>query len=87
MPAPIPIVTAMRASSWLRPKARAKKEANPALICAVGPSRPPEPPEPIVIAEATIFTSEVLGWMLLGSWWTAAMAASVPCPAASGAKR
>src|SRR5665647_3197875 len=87
MPAPMPIVTAMRASSWLRPKALERNDANPALICAVGPSRPPDPPEPIVIADATIFTNDVLGRMPLGSLCTAAIAASVPWPAASGANR
>ncbi len=40
-----------------------------------------------MIADATILTSAVFGRIPLGSLWTAAMAASVPCPDASGAKR
>ena len=66
--------------------ARAIVEAAPALICAVGPSRPPEPPDPIVIADATSLMSTTRGRMLVGLWWIAEIAASVPCPSASGAK-
>ena len=85
IPEPIPTDTAMRPSSGERSSARASIEPNPALICAVGPSRPPEPPEPIVTAEATIFTTTARSLIPRGLWWTASMAASVPWPSASGA--
>ena len=54
MPAPMPAATAMRRScaSRLEPL-RPAASRSPAEICAAGPSRPPEPPEPMVIAEAT----------------------------------
>jgi hypothetical protein len=32
------------------------KDPKPAAICAVGPSLPALPPEPIVIADATVLT-------------------------------
>ena len=59
----------------------------PALICLVGPSLPPEPPEPMVRADATILTITARKRTPRGLWCTADMAASVPCPCASGATR
>jgi hypothetical protein len=38
-------------------KYRGEKEPKPAPIWAMGPSLPAEPPLPMVIAEANIFTS------------------------------
>ncbi len=87
IPEPIPVTTAIRASAGLRSSSRAKREANPALIWPVGPSRPPEPPDPMVRADATILTMTARKRMPRGLWWTAEMAASVPCPSASGANR
>ena len=48
---------------------RPRKEPNPALIWAVGPSRPPDPPDPIVIAEATSLTTGIRARMPRGWWW------------------
>ena len=87
MPAAMPTVTAIRASRASRSSVRPRNDPNPALICAVGPSRPPDPPDPIVIAEATSFTRGIRPRMPRGLWWYAAIAASVPWPSASGAKR
>jgi len=87
IPDPIPAITAMRASAGLRSNSLASSEAKPALIWPVGPSRPPEPPDPIVSAEATILTITARKRMPLGLWCTAEMAASVPWPSASGANR
>ncbi len=56
MPDPIPVATAMRPSAGSSSSTLASREPKPALICPVGPSLPPEPPEPIVRAEATILT-------------------------------
>ena len=63
------------------------REAKPALIWPVGPSRPPEPPDPMVRADATILTITARNRIPRGLWWTAEMAASVPWPSASGANR
>src|ERR1700677_4223596 len=60
-------------------------EAVVAAICAVGPSLPPEPPQPIVIAEAIIFTGMARGRMAVGAWLIERIATSVPCPSVSGA--
>jgi hypothetical protein len=67
MPAPIPTVTAIRASAGVRSSHRASIDPKPALICAVGPSRPADPPEPIVIAEATILTNDTRPRIPVGS--------------------
>jgi hypothetical protein len=56
MPEPMPVATAMRPSAGSRSSTRASNDPKPALICPVGPSRPPDPPEPMVSAEATILT-------------------------------
>src|SRR5664280_3167024 len=87
IPDPIPAIIAMRASAGLRSSSLASSDAKPALIWPVGPSRPPEPPDPMVSAEATIFTMTVRKRIPLELWWTAEMAASVPWPSASGANR
>ena len=55
-PAAIPIKTNKRRSLSGRCSSDAYTEPKPAAISAVGPSRPAEPPEPMVIADATIFT-------------------------------
>ncbi len=57
MPEPMPTKTAIRPSASESASQRLTSEPKPALICAVGPSRPPEPPEPIVSADATILTT------------------------------
>ena len=55
-PAAIPINTSSRRSSSARLRTVAYKEPMPDAINAVGPSRPAAPPEPMVIADATIFS-------------------------------
>ncbi len=87
MPAAMPTATAIRASRASRSSSRPRKEPKPALMWAAGPSRPPDPPDPIVTAEATILTSGTRPRIPRGPWWNAAIAASVPWPSASGAKR
>ena len=78
MPEPMPLATATRLSAGSRSSTLESREPKPALICAVGPSRPPEPPEPMVRAEATIFTTTARKRSPRGLWWTAEIAASVP---------
>src|ERR671929_204850 len=53
MPAPMPVATAMRRSRGFSLSHWPSSEPKPAEICAAGPSRPPDPPAPMVIAEAT----------------------------------
>ena len=43
------------------------EEMTVALIWAVGPSRPPEPPEPIMSDEAMILTAATLPLSAVGS--------------------
>ena len=85
MPAPMPAATAMRRSWASRWSQSPISEAKPAEICAAGPSRPPEPPEPMVMAEATSLIGGMRARMRPHLWWIASMAASVPWPSASGA--
>jgi hypothetical protein len=70
-----------------RPSHRDSTEPEAAEICAAGPSVPPEPPEPIVIADATSFTTVTIPGMSRGWWWMASIAASVPWPSASFASQ
>jgi hypothetical protein len=87
MPEPMPTDTAIRPSSADRSSVRASSEPKPAEICAVGPSRPPDPPDPMVTAEAISLTTTALLRIVLGLRCTASMAASVPWPSASGASQ
>ena len=47
MPAPMPAAIRMRRSATLSRRRFARSEPKPAPICAIGPSRPPEPPVPM----------------------------------------
>lgn len=60
MPAPIPTATALLLSSGGNFKTSAIIEPIPEAICAVDPSLPALPPEPIVIAEAIVLTGITL---------------------------
>ena len=55
-PAAIPIKTTNRRSYSDLWSNFAYADPKPAVMSAVGPSRPADPPEPMVIAEASIFT-------------------------------
>ena len=81
----MPRETATLPSASVRSSQRVSSEPNPAEICAVGPSRPADPPEPIVKALEIIFTSTTRDRITRGSVCTASIALSVPCPSASGA--
>ena len=81
----MPSDTATRPSSSDRSSRRVSSEPKPAEICAVGPSRPPDPPEPIVTALVMVFTRIARARIARGSVCTASIALSVPCPSASGA--
>ncbi len=86
MPDAMPADTQIRESAGVRLRVRASTDPKPEEIWAVGPSRPPELPELMVSALATSFTRITRGRTPLGLEWTALMAASVPCPSASGAR-
>ena len=56
------------------------------MISAVGPSRPADPPEPMVIAEAIIFTGATRALMAPAVQCRALTTVSVPWPSVSGAR-
>jgi hypothetical protein len=65
----------------------AKADPKPDPIWAIGPSFPADPPVPIVIADAMIFTNGTRFRIFPPRRWNASIMASVPCPSASGAMR
>ena len=65
----------------------ARNDPNPAPICAIGPSRPPDPPDPIVIGGGDRLHHRDAAPDAARVWWKAAITTSVPWPSASGAKR
>ena len=67
--------------SWPRPEPIAEP------IWTIGPSRPTEPPAPIVIAEATDLTIGTRPRIRPSLEWTASITSGTPWPRASGAKR
>ena len=56
MPPAPPANIKSRRSRSLKPSFDARNDPKPAPICAIGPSRPAEPPVPMVMIEATVFT-------------------------------
>lgn len=54
MPAPIPAHTAMRRSLASSCNRSLTKEPNPAEIWATGPSRPADPPDPMVMTMRSV---------------------------------
>lgn len=64
---------------------RVEPRAEP--IWTIGPSRPTDPPEPMVRAEASVLTTATLGLMRPPRWATATMTSGTPCPRASLANR
>ena len=61
-------------------------EPKPAVMRAVGPSRPADPPEPMVMAEASIFTGATRALIAPPVQWRAFTTVSVPWPSVSGAR-
>ena len=66
---------------WPSPDAR----ADP--ICTIGPSRPTDPPVPMVMAEATALTALTCGRIRPPFSATASITSGTPCPRASRAYR
>src|SRR5262245_13318404 len=64
VPAAIPARTKVRRSSSGKRMTSAKIEPTPTLICAVGPSRPAAPPDPIVMADAIALINGTMGLIL-----------------------
>ena len=62
-------------------------EPTAAPIWMIGPSRPAEPPDPMVIAEAIALTRITTGRMCPPLVSMAVMTSGTPCPLASGAKK
>jgi hypothetical protein len=61
IPEPMPAAISTRRSAGRSRNKLANREPKPAPICAMGPSRPPDPPVPNVKALATIFTNGTRG--------------------------
>ena len=59
MPAPSPTANAILRSSTLSFSILLRTEPKPAAIWAVGPSRPPLPPLPIVMAAVTALSKGI----------------------------
>ena len=55
-PAAMPVNSSRRRSRSLRPVALAYHEPTAAVMSAIGPSRPADPPDPMVMAEAMSLT-------------------------------
>ena len=72
-----------RAGSFSNPP---RYDPKPAPICAIGPSRPADPPVPSVIADAIVLIIGMRPRISPRLLWKASIAASVPWPSASGAK-
>lgn len=87
MPPPAPQATRMRIrfSGILTHCPSVDAMAEP--ICTIGPSRPTEPPVPIVNAEARALTTETWGRMRPPFSATASITSGTPCPRASRANR
>ena len=69
------------------PSHEAIVDPSDAPTCTIGPSRPAEPPDPIVSAEDTIFTIATRPGMRPPLRRTASMTSGMPWPFALGAKR
>ena len=69
MPAAMPAAIRMRLSWFDSRITVASFEPIPAPIWAIGPSRPAEPPVPIVTAADSIFTSGTRPRTLPEWWW------------------
>ena len=87
MPPAAPQATSsfIRSSDSLVSRPRVEPSADP--ICTIGPSRPTEPPEPMVSAEASVLTTATLGLIRPPRWATASITSGTPCPRASFANR
>lgn len=86
MPAAVPATSRMRRSRSVTRKSWPTSEPMAPPICIVGPSRPPEPPEPSVSADTRSFT-QATRLRTTPLWrWKASMIASLPPPRVSGAR-
>ena len=77
MPEPMPVTTTIGCRR-VRGRVLGKQRAEAGADLRRWALRPPEPPEPMVRAEATIFTITARKRSPRGLWWTAEIAASVP---------
>jgi len=86
-PAAAPEPTNARIRVWLSLKRCPTTEPMAAPIWTMGPSRPTEPPEPMVIAEPTALTSITMGRMRPPRTAMAVITSGTPWPLASGARK
>jgi len=81
--APQPTNTFLLSEDILKSCPTAEPIAEP--ICTIGPSRPADPPEPIQIADARVFTTATRGRIMAPRRATAFITSGTPCPLASRA--
>ncbi len=87
IPAAAPQPTRVLCRMWGALSICARLEPMDEPIWTIGPSRPTEPPEPIEMPEARIFTKATLGRMRPPLSATASMTSGTPCPLASRAPK
>ena len=68
IPAPMPAANSQRLVRTSNPNRMDRKLPKPAPICAMGPSLPPDPPDPMVMMEANNFTMGTAGRMTPRLW-------------------
>ena len=69
------------------PRSCPNAEPRAAPICTIGPSRPTEPPVPIVRADAAVFTRATRGRIFPPFRAIDSMTSGTPCPRASAARK
>lgn len=87
IPPAAPHATSTRSRDSGSRAARPSAEPSADPICTIGPSRPTEPPEPIVNADASAFTTLTCTGIRPPRSATAYITSGTPCPRASGANR
>lgn len=68
-------------------RSRPSVEPSAEPICTIGPSRPTDPPDPMVSAEASDLTTATLALIRPPRWATASITSGTPWPRASLANR
>lgn len=87
MPAAVPLATSTLTLRWSSRDHWPMRLPAAEPICTIGPSRPTDPPVPIVGPLASVLNSATRGRMTPPLRATAEMTSGTPCPCVSGAKR
>ncbi len=87
IPPAAPQATSSRCRSSATRTRVPRVEPSAAPICTMGPSRPTDPPPPMVNADASAFTTATRAGIFPPLRATATITSGTPCPRASRAKR